>query len=473
MKYIKQLNIIIICLFLAFSPLVALGSFSYAENTPPVGGGGGGEWDPINSEEELVASFKAYCRSRNFDISHEPNTVKAIVKYDYEQIQKIATILNVDLTSLNAHIWYCYDNNGLLKFFFDNTALSVLSGIYAEIINENNISDNSQKNLYSGEYFQDSDSNSEGCFVFYVSGNGSGNYQPSKIGTFYRYVGSQLFAMNPPPSSLTFNIHNQNYSLSVQKTDTTNFQKLTFNNNSSAFIYRNEKTNWGGYNNKFGHLGIFKVTSSPVKYYIGTYWVGTEYYNVQGTSSTSYNWCTVTQINSPDVTPANIQANQGETTNPPTNKNLIINTQDTTINNYITNNNTTNNTYDYTDDNPLEPPNYTNPYNDNPTGTTIGPDGGINFQMPDLNLNWNLNFDVNNLPFPFSIPFDIVSFLNALDQEAVTPEFEIPFTIAGQEYEVDISLHDFDSYMPMIRNLIALGYAISLIVATRGIFKVY
>ena len=165
MENTKRTIILLLCVIFAFSPLITIGSFSYADNNPPAGGGTASSWVPVEDNEALVASFKAYCKSRNLDISHVPNTVKAIVAWDYHQLELYAGLANIDLVSLQAHIWYAYDNNDKVKFFIDKTGVVAFANLYGAIIQQEGLTEDSTKTLYSGKWFQDDNGNGAYCYI--------------------------------------------------------------------------------------------------------------------------------------------------------------------------------------------------------------------------------------------------------------------------------------------------------------------
>lgn len=475
MENTKRTIILLLCLIFAFSPLVTLGTFSYAENTPSAGGGGGYDWVPVSDNDGLVASFKAYCRSRNLDISHVPNTVKSIVTWDYHQLELYAGLNNIDLTGLQAHIWYAYDNNNFIKFFFDQTGCSILSRLYGAIVSAKGLTDNSQKTLYKGDWFEDDDGNGAFCYIGASNNIPASDIANYKLGTLYRTSGAVLYDWVNAGETTTYYLKKNGvtYPYYLAKGDSTNNVFIQLQSNSTYNPYFNLFNAMYGHDDRNevveGNLAIIKLSENDHRYYLGSY----NYVHNTRNDTFIYNITNFVELARDSGEPAQIDASQGDTTNPPTNKNLIINTQDTTINNYITNNNITNNTYDYTDDNPLEPPVYTDPYDNNPTGGILGPDGSINFQMPDLNIDWHLNLNTNNLPFPFSIPYDMINFFNAFSAEPVAPHIQENVTIANMTIPIDIDLEWLDDVAGYFRTFVLLIYVFGLIIATRALFHIY
>lgn len=461
----KKLYVFLLVFIIAFSPLTGC-FYSYAS------GGSGGSWESISDEETLVAAFKAYCKRQNFDISHVPNTVKDIVKWDYGQLEKYCVLAGIDITGLNAHIWYKYQDSKL-RFFFDSVAIRLLNQLYNSIINENNMSANSHKTVYSGKVYTDAANNR--VYTFIVSGRPYFNSNSSVLakGDKYIYTGAEL--KNYLNQTVFFPLDGNN-SLTTTVVRGELFNNYRFNfavqQSDQAYFYCED----GGllnYDFINGFPCIIFSTATEL-YYFGVY--HEVEYMQNGNKRRDVDTFMIQQLNNPDVTPANIQYNQGNTPEPiPENKSMEVSTDGDTINNYITNNNITN-TYNYYDDD--DPPGTPKPTPlpdtpDYPTGGYIGSDGQIHWSMPDLDIDWHLNLDFNNLPFPFSIPTDIINFLEVLDSEPVAPSYELEFTIFDNDVTVEIDLSFFDEEMEIIRGIILAGYCLFLIVNTRNLFHVY
>ena len=482
MELTKKSIIVLICFFICINPLINTDIFSYADNS-------GGGWTPISSEAELVAAFKAYCKTRNYEQVHEPSVYKQIVAWDYSNLEKLANFANVDLTSLNAHIWYAYNNNNLLKWYMDKTGCSLLNTLYSALLGSYNLSENQTKRIYSGKWFEDDDGN--GCYVFELDSH----YDRSNLvdsylafsqldwdnyvtaGSLYKTTGKKEFnTMRNDELSVQFcKSHNITYTYYfycikgyTYGNGTLNFVSMLRNSNhdmqyaANNSIYYDDSTYYivheatpciwfSKYNNKY-YLGFWSRLTDLR--YGGWFFLENSLY----------------ELTQPDTTNHLVDGSQGEETTPPTNKSLTIQTNDNSITNYITNNNTVN--YNYgDDDNPPSDNLPTTP--DYPTGTTIDPNGGISWSMPDIHIDWNLPFNTNNLPFPFSIPFDMIKFLQTFDSEPVTPHIEEDIEIAGMTIPIDIDLEPFDDVASYVRSLITALYVFALIIATRALFHIY
>lgn len=473
-----KITAIIISLFIAFCPLLTNGFISYADNVP---GGSGGAWDPIETHEDIVAAFKAYCQTTGLNTEHVPNTINAIVKWDYSQLQKYAALANVDLEGLNAHIWYQIKQNKPLKFYFDSTGITTCQKIYAQIVSDNNLTANTSKTI-STKYFEDSDGNSCYCFVrknlinqYYQTRNFSDYNNNIQFGTYYRFTGLSFFTNNPDGSYLqTINYHNtsRNYYIGVGKRKDGND-----NFNSVVIGYSAPDVSSWGYVNTI-YLDVYNNTSSDGylciiydsythKYYLGTYMS----YLYNGTTQ-YYTNCESIELPDLNTTNSDITYNQGEPVTHPQDKGMQVTTGDTTINNYITNNNT-NITYNYDDNN--EPPSTLTPLPQTPnypTGGTQNPDGSFNWTMPDLNIDFHIDSDISDI-FPFSIPFDIIHFFDIFDSEPVTPEVDTTFEICNIEIPIQFDLHWLDDTAAYFRAFVLAIYCFGLAIATRALFHIY
>lgn len=91
--------------------------------------------------------------------------------------------------------------------------------------------------------------------------------------------------------------------------------------------------------------------------------------------------------------------------------------------------------------------------------------------MPELNIDWDLG-DLSHI-FPFSIPFDLIDLLNQFDIEPCAPHFQGEIDLVYFTYDLDIDLSQFDEVMDYARTFELILYTLGLILATRGVFKVY
>ena len=163
MENVKRITIAFIILLITVSPLINCCCYSYADDDPPTNDNQ--QWTNVTSRSETVAAFKAYCKARNYKRTHVPSDVQSIVDYDYIDIVNACKTLNINIDSLNAGIWYGYNNNGLLRFWFNALALDKLNDIYAHLLTQEGLSNGDGTSaLYRGEYLRDDNGNGVYCF---------------------------------------------------------------------------------------------------------------------------------------------------------------------------------------------------------------------------------------------------------------------------------------------------------------------
>lgn len=75
--------------------------------------------------------------------------------------------------------------------------------------------------------------------------------------------------------------------------------------------------------------------------------------------------------------------------------------------------------------------------------------------------------------FPFCIPFDFVTLLNALDAEPVAPCFDFPVSIPALNYQTTIKLDMsvFDDVAKVIRICEKVSFLIFLMFATSKVIR--
>lgn len=486
----KKVFIITVSLFIAFCPYLTLCNFSYAEDTPT---SGGGAWTNPTTHEEVVAAFKAYCKSRNFQILHSNKALQAIIAWDYDQFEKNCALLNIDPEGLNAEIWYSYTKSPkYLKWFFNKTAMAKFNQIYGSILAEYNMQYDvpEEKRIYSGKYYVTDTGigvytfvcNSREYFSVPMSSETFHNIVTG-IGSYYVTTGSKVFAELSNESVIPLYVKDNDilygYNLIVYKYDS--YQRAVVR----AYNFNDNKpTSAGGSPAKtiLYESNYYKTTDGYpcIIYYSNndTYWLGT-YNKYIKLSDSSINYCvnSIVEISPTDVTDTNITADQGDTVAPVTNKSLTIITDVDTVNNYITND--SHDTYNYSDDDEPEqdpkqkpvPPDSTTPNPNNPSIDTGNPN--FNFQMPDINIDWNLDLDPDNLPFPFSIPNDIYHAFDSLNVEAEAPHFEGTVDLYVCDWDIDIDFEQFAGLANIFNKWFLFVYVVGLIIATRSLMHIY
>lgn len=466
----KKLLILFICINISLMPLISISSISYAEEQPT--------WTYVTQQDDeprrsiVVGAIKAYLGGRGYNNTFTYTTEKAIVQWSYNNWDNFARSKGYNgLSDLNNHIAYRYNSNGVLQFFLDGTSLEMLNQMYSAILEYYNITENTNKQIYNSEYFTDLDGN--GCYVYQAKVIGAvdslSNLYTTE-GTRYLYSGFLL------QSSQELRNHIFRLTSSYPNVE------LTYSTSGSQFLGAYGSNRYILYQSNIttSDLIIFKQNNN---YYFGIY----QEMNNSPVPYRIYDFLQLTNaeaVNSA-VSAAQAGMNAGIVAN---GKAAAISTGKDGANalkDYLEDN-------DSTDDDVITPVDDTTPPDDIPTGGTppdyndtggvLTPDGNggynFNFKMPQLNIDWNLGLNVNNLPFPFSIPFDFNNALKMLDVEPETPRFQgtIHVPYINYDWEIDLDFGKYDEYetlINMFQKVLLFGYVISLILATRAVMHIY
>lgn len=76
--------------------------------------------------------------------------------------------------------------------------------------------------------------------------------------------------------------------------------------------------------------------------------------------------------------------------------------------------------------------------------------------------------DIKN-KFPFSIPFDLISFFNILNATPVTPTLDTTINLGITNWVIDWDLNNFNDLATLLRNLEFIGFSIGLILLTKDL----
>lgn len=426
-----------------------------------------------------VEGFKAYCKSRNLTI--DGSVADAVTSFTSQTYQSICNTLGINIDALQAEIKYKTDNNIGLQWLFTSTGLSAYNRIFAEFLQNNDLSigDNANEqnnNVYNGSIFTDDNGNS--CLVYIVNRNVTGSSAPFQIsntnqnnlvaiGTKYILNGNDIKSLFESNGRFyqyfyvgghnDYGIWCSGVSKNINGTTQYNYGcSDTFINDTSSYTFGEVMKST--YYNVYGNFGIaYNTVRSTwcvvsVSYYNGNYYM----YPIRS------GW---TPSNNSVQNNINIFLN---TNNNTINQQKVINEGDT----YIINNNG-----DEITNVPSDPPSY-NPYPDGggTTGgstSTGGSDGTINF--PNFNfdipsINWSLG-DLSN-KFPFSIPFDLVAFYTILNSDPVAPAIDRNIPLGNWynwRFQADFS--QFDDYAVIIRNVEYIGFVVGLIYITLKFVK--
>lgn len=421
-------------------------------------------YTPVTDDQELAQAFNAYCKSR--DCEFTGTNEGAVYTYLYNDIKKGLGYLGYNIDELQEGLYAQYNSAGAIsRFYWDSTSLGIANQLFAYFIRENDleVGDSADLDLYSGKYFVDNDGN--GCLI-YVFPNASSN--ATLLGTPYKYSLDDLKSIiTSEGTTITFHLTD---SMTVTQTlyyadftySSTRWQDFCTNISSSKDKFTSRKYYLN--NMKYGYVAnkgnpAIMYRTDTGKYYFAEYlenYTGADQYN----GNTFYGPLEIT--NNDNFTNANItfisnnikQEYQGDT--------YITNEGD-----IVTNEGDTNINY--------------NPYPDG-GGTTSGPssgnggggtDGSVDFPDLDFNLpeiNWSLG-DLSE-KFPFSIPFDLISFFTVMNAEPVAPAIDKEIPLGDWytwHFEADFS--QFDDYAVIIRNVEFIGFVIALIYITIRLVK--
>lgn len=487
----KKLTIIFLCSFLVISPLFNIGGFSYADATGP----DDIEWIPFNSQVNqsvTVAIYKAYLWQRSATMQvilgdSYDDFEKAYSQFSYDMYTKINKQYNLNIPY--GQIYYYMSDNAPLQFLYTASGLQTLDNFYVAWKDYYNINENENKEVYNGEWFEDSDG--YGCYVTIPNTsiiNNTTSNPISKIGTPYRFTGISLFEsitqntienytinykINDTSGSTSYSI--SNYYNNYGPTYHVNFSNNNFSQPTEDTLYINGKRGTTTYTYKNGFVAIFKYDH---KYYLGSY----ANYNVSGVNSYSLH-CKYLLTDTTGAVSAAVSVAQGALKNLQVaeGKGAIINTGKTgadAIKQFIEDDEDTTEVQEV--DNPSEGETPTTPpiTPDTPssgslnTGLSQDANGNFNFSMPDLNLNWSIDSPVINI-FPFSIPFDLYRAYQKINIEGVAPHYTGTIDLIVYQWNVDFDLSQFDDFAADIRKWILFFYIIGLIIATRSIMHIY
>ena len=481
-KSIISITLITI-LLTCFIPVINQDNLSYAET-----------WQNPQTREQTVACFMAYCKSRNVSITDsvfaQSGLLSMPVNATYAFLNMLSTSCGIDMTTLQANLYYKYDN-GVLKFMYKQSGMAYLNRIFSALCDKYGIDeDNSgaiNNTLYSGTVLVDTQFNTVLVYILKDDAPISNNiYRSSNYNDLIEYEGTTYLCTGQLLEESIVNVNNTTvpftFYVGTNSTNTeweTSFKRVVSTNNN--YIYwtyssdRNAVRMSGTRSSETynGKMIIWKKESWD-------YWKIGSLVKISTTSGNEY--CIYqgpTILNPPYGGKVNLGMNSSGINAPITinNNKLVITPQNTTNNNTYNssssfmedcyNNNTK---ITYVIENPQPP---TDPYGDNPTGGNVNPsDGDVNWSMPDLNIDWDLDFDLSEL-FPFSIPYDIINFIELFESEPVAPYIDATFEVADIEIPIEIDLSPFDDVASYFRTFITFSYVIGLIIATRQFFHIY
>lgn len=510
-KTVFSSTLVIFLLVIAFCGSYCKGYYSYADT--PV----------YMSDAELEAAYQAYLQSKsgglignsgarmtylngkllNYMTSTSNATgittldqLKSEMSWEKTQIESGRDVLSLAISPRGLGFLNLYTQWLMQNHYFGN-GVNETDGVF---------NDGTNNTLFSGETWTDDDGNT--CFIFVTSyssswsqNNSSVDYYSQRItteGTYLKYSIEQLKNLTDNSQNAVININNNTYNIALYK-NTYDPPMYGFNSypTPSQSFYSN-----GGRNSTYtnldmrGGIAVYKYNS---RYYLGTicngkkrgsnnYFSGVNWIadltNNNNTESGNINF--YTNINNDiSVYPT---INEGDTLyiTPKVYNDVSLDFDYYDVEEGDTISNVVNNYYvdSGTPDKTITIPSDELPSNNTPTpgGTlpdwqnpypNITPDGNggfnFNFNLPDLNIDWNINGLKEK--FPFSIPFDLIAFIRVLDAEPQTPEFTGTINLIIYQWQINADLHAFDNLASIVRNVEFIGFCITLVLITRKMIK--
>lgn len=470
-KITVSLSIILICTFTFINGYTYVYP-SYADSNTDT-------WTSVTTNQELAEAFRYYCKSRNLAI--EGSVLDALTTFTTNNFNTICNTLGIDVTALQAHLKRSTDSNNRVQFLFDQFGVTAYNRIFAEFLQNNNLSVGDSANqqddtIYEGYFYNDPSGNA--CFCYVVTDTGPKENQTlgndlKKLGTPYVYDGNYLYSYMQRNSLSTYN-----FPLSINGNTLTNFVYSSFNIPDAGYNYVSpfessppigienfnslnfKRVNVStGQVSRLGNIAIFYSLADSKLYY--------GYYSKLLTrDTTNHNWYIRTQL--PINTTDNNFSNQYiflTTNNNVINNNTYNDNRQTVINNEGDVYN-----YNYDDD---DPPVNQPPGTVTPPSNSGGDDGDIsfpdfNFQLPEI--NWSLG-DLSE-KFPFSIPFDLIAFFTVLNAEPQAPSIDANIPLGSWytwHFQADFS--QFNNWATIIRNVEFIAFCIGLIYLTIRLVK--
>lgn len=417
------------------------------------------------TDDDVVESFKAYCRSRNLII--DSSVLGASVSWTGSMLRNAMSAIGVDMDTIQANLSKEVGGNLGIRWLLTATGMNIYNRLFAELLQRESLTvgdENVDKTVYSGKTYTDSQGNK--CLVYVLKSGSSNNPGATdtanvdgkilKFGSPYIFTSEQLVDLYNSNGDYYFpnpsvNVSG-NASFKVNQGDSTN-HAIYIRAGTSALTAIAVVSNKDNFQHTArGHFGIFL---NGDKYYLGGYF----YQNINNSSHIiKYKYFT-----GPQITPVETPDDTDVTISTPPDKKILPDPPE---------NPTTIYPGGGTGDNPDQPGG--DPDNWNPTTPTIPDPSSPSFpsvDLPDIDIPDlpSLNFSLGDLrnKFPFSLPFDIIAVLNVLDGEPQAPHIEATVPI-GRWYtwEMDFDFSEFDNYARIFRAFEFIGFCIGLAIFT-------
>lgn len=418
----------------------------------------GTDWNRVTTNDQMVQSFLAYCKSRDSNIVG--GTANAVSNFTYSMMQQLSKSVGIDLNELQSELYYKQENNQGIQWFMTATGIQAYNSLFARLISENGfeVGESADKTLYSGKSFIDADNYF--CLVYIQPSTTTNSSNLSDVctylGTPYHFdTTSWGYGQNATSGTFHYtSTQSESYNLFYYGQGDFYYLAYTQNGYSrqdlNTYVF---KSGQFSYNSWLGNPAIIYRESNG-KLYSGYYRYrpdGTSYYLYPRTEIKSAQ--DLGDVNITFISNNIKQEYQGDTyiTNE---GDQITNEGDTIYNPYPDGGGTT------------SPP--TN------TGGGSGADDtevtfpNFDFQLPEI--DWSLG-DLSE-KFPFSIPFDLVAFFTVMNAEPQAPQIDANIPLGSWytwRFQADFS--QFDNYAVIIRNVEFIAFCIGLIYLTIRLTK--
>lgn len=453
----KRISVIFISLFIVVFPVLpTCSTVVYADDDY-------GDYLYANTNAFVYAAVKTYLNWRNF-FTVAPTAHALGVQY---VVNEGFNLIGTTPEEFRDNLRYKYGTDGKLQFLFTPALILQLTDMYDALMEKYGLSANTTKIVYSGKKFIDADGNQ--ALVWVISQTGTfedadySNYI-TKTGSFYKYKGDTLSTMQ----SASFNLlSNFTYTGDMHVSDTWS------NNSGVSTWFIGSGSSHPVFCNEGYHGGGTIIYTDGSETYLGTYLRYTKKSDHKLMHRLSL---LATRNLTASTSDQNVSANQREPRpNFGSGSHALKAPKAGTPEDVLD------------DDEQLIPEEVDNPpqqqpvdpgsVTPNPDNPTINPGNeDFNFQMPNINIDWHLNMNVDNLPFPFSIPSDLNKAFKKIDVEPEAPDFSndihLGFGTWSYIWEFEFDLEDYDEQAEIFRKWFLFIYIIGLIIATRAIKQV-
>ena len=154
-------------------------------------------WTNVTSVDQMADAFRYYCKSRNVTLSS--GAAAALTKFTTSTFNNLCNALGINITGLQAELKYRSDGNAGLRYYFTATGISAYNRIFAEFLQNNNLSVGdsvNNKELYSGSLFTDADGYTALVYIVNSQDYEIVDNEIEEKGDYYKYSKEQLKVNN-------------------------------------------------------------------------------------------------------------------------------------------------------------------------------------------------------------------------------------------------------------------------------------